>query len=86
MPLSLEFPEPSDCWLLVGEDDAATPPTISRLLNTAGTRGDWRRAGLPVSFDERGEVRPVLRAGREYRFEAVDERVLSALRRCAPPL
>ncbi len=63
--------EPSDRWRLVGVDDPTTPPTISRLLDAVGTRAEWRRAGLPVTFDDGGEVRPVLRAGRAYRFELV---------------
>ena len=65
--------EPSDCWKLVGIDDALTPPTVARLLNKVGSRAEWRRAGLPVLFDERGDVRSVLRCGREYRFELVGE-------------
>jgi hypothetical protein len=84
MALSLPSTEPSDCWRLVGVDDLATPPTISRLLDTVGTRAEWRRAGLPVIFDDRGEVRPVLRGGREYRFETVDGPAAAALRRCQP--
>lgn len=63
--------EPSDCWQLVGPDDAATPPSIASVLGTVHTRGEWRRAGLPVLFDEAGAVRHVLRAGREYRFTPV---------------
>ncbi len=63
--------EPSDCWKLTGPDDAATPPSISRELNAVHTRGEWRRAGLPVLFDDAGEVRAILRGGREYRFVPV---------------
>lgn len=71
MSLPPSVVEPSDRWRLVGVDDAATPPTIARLLDAVGTRAEWRRAGLPVTFDDHGEVRPVLRAGRAYRFELV---------------
>jgi len=67
----LPIAEPTDCWQLVGEDDALTPPSVARVLNAVGTRTEWRRAGLPVLFDERGDVRPVLRGGREYRFRFV---------------
>jgi hypothetical protein len=83
--------EPSDCWQLVGPDDAATPPSIACVLNAVGTRPEWRRAGLPVLFDEKGSVRHVVRAGREYRFvpvgdaAAVQERRSPALR-CAATL
>jgi len=84
MALSFQSAEPSDCWRLVGVDDFTTPPTISRLLGTVGTRVEWRRAGLPVVFDDRGEVKPVLRGGHEYRFESVDGRAVAGLRRCAP--
>ncbi len=73
MSLTLSVAEPSDCWRLVGVDDPTTPPTISRLLDTVGTRAEWRRAGLAVTFDDRGEVRPVLRGGRAYHFELVRE-------------
>jgi hypothetical protein len=65
--------EPSDCWRLVGPDDAATPPSIACVLNAVGTRPEWRRAGLPVLFDENGAARHVLRGGREYRFVPVGE-------------
>ncbi len=84
MALSLVAVEPSDCWRLSGVDDAATPPTISRLLETVGTRAEWRRAGLPVVFDECGNVRHVLRGGRLYRFERVDERATAGWPRCRP--
>ncbi len=84
MPVSFQTAEPSDCWRLVGVDDAATPPTIARLLDAVGTRAEWRRAGLPVTFDDRGEVRDVLRCGRAYRFEPGDERSAAGERRCAP--
>ncbi len=60
--------EPTDCWKLVGAEDAMTPPSLSRVLHRCGTRPEWRRAGYPVLFDDRGEPRPVVRAGREYRF------------------
>jgi hypothetical protein len=63
--------EPADCWQLVGPDDAATPPSIACSLNAVRTRGEWRRAGLPVLFDDSGAVRSLLRAGREYRFVPV---------------
>ncbi len=84
MALSPLTVEASDCWRLCGVDDAATPPSISRLLDSVGTRAEWRRAGLPVTFDERGEVRHVVRAGREYRFEHVDDGAAAALPRCRP--
>ena len=77
--------EPSDCWQLVGPDDAATPPTIACMLNAIGTRGEWRRVGFPVLFDEAGAVRHVVRAGREYRFVPVGDAPLLASRR-APAL
>ncbi len=86
MPRSPVAVEPSDCWRLCGVDDASTPPTISRLLHTVGTRAEWRRAGLAVVFDELGQVRPVVRGGREYRFERVDEGVAASLPRCRPVL
>ena len=65
--------EPTDCWMLVGDDDGATPPSVARLLHTVGTRAEWRRAGLPVLFDTTGEPVPVVRAGRAYRFRCVGE-------------
>ena len=67
--------EPSDCWQLVGQDDATTPPSVSRVLHTAATRSEWRRAGFPVLFDDTGNVKQVVRNGRVYRFEKVDEEV-----------
>ncbi len=69
---TLPSAEPTDCWKLVGVDDVATPPTVARALGWVGTRADWRRAGFPVLFDEQGNVRHVLRGGREYRFVRVD--------------
>lgn len=78
----LPDPEPLDCWQLVGVDDASTPPTIARVLYAVGTRPEWRRAGLPVLFDDVGRVRPVQRGGREYRFLRVDERAAARLARC----
>jgi hypothetical protein len=60
--------EPSDCWKLTGPDDTATPPSVACVLNSVHTRGEWRRAGFPVLFDADGEVRHVVRGGREYRF------------------
>lgn len=74
--------EPGDCWQLVGVDDPATPPSIARLLYAVGTRPEWRRAGVPVLFDERGGVRAIQRGGREYRFLRVDERTAARLGRC----
>ena len=74
--------EPTDCWQLVGVDDASTPPTVARVLNTVGTRVEWRRAGLPVLFDEEGNARALLRAGREYRFQPVPVGSAEALPRC----
>ncbi len=76
--------EPSDCWRLVGVDDSATPPTVARVLNRVGSREEWRRAGVPVLFDEDGNVRHVLRGGRVYRFERVDERLAAHLPHCTP--
>lgn len=84
MPLSSRAAEPSDCWVLVGVDDLVTPPTLSRVLNTVGSRVEWRLAGIPVLFDERGDVKHVLRAGREYRFERVDEQAAAGLPHCPP--
>ncbi len=84
MPLSSPAAEPSDCWVLVGEDDLATPPTVSRVLNTVGSRVEWRRAGIPVLFDELGNVKHVLRGGREYRFQLVDEQAAARLPHCPP--
>ncbi len=66
--------EPSDRWRLVGEEDATTPPTVARVLNRAGSRVEWRRAGMPVLFGDDGRPRPVQRNGRLYRFECVDAR------------
>jgi hypothetical protein len=63
--------EPADRWQLVGPDDVATPPSVARVLHTVQTRGEWRRAGFPVLFDERGEVRHVMRGGRVYEFVPV---------------
>jgi hypothetical protein len=83
MSLLPAAPEP-DCWQLVGEDDASTPPTVARVLNTVGTRREWRRAGIPVLFDEAGEVRHVLRCGRLYRFRLVDDAIAERLPHCAP--
>lgn len=71
--------ESSDCWRLVGEDDASTPPTVARVLNRAGSRVEWRRAGMPVLFGDDGRPRPVQRNGRLYRFESVDERTAADL-------
>ena len=65
--------EPADCWKLVGVDDATTPPSLARVLDRCGTRPEWRSAGYPVLFDEAGEARPVLRAGRAYRFVYVGD-------------
>jgi hypothetical protein len=71
--------ESPDWWQLVGEDDLATPPSVSRVLRAVGTRDEWRRAGFPVLFDDAGVVRHVVRGGRVYRFEPVDPaRVASA--------
>ena len=83
MPL-FRAAESCDCWTLIGVEDPLTPPTVSRVLNTVGTRAEWRRAGLPVLFDERGEARPVQRAGREYRFQFVDEGAAARLPHCKP--
>ncbi len=84
MPLSSRAAEPSDCWVLVGVDDRVTPPTLSRVLNTVGSRLEWRLAGIPVLFDEHGNVRHVLRGGREYRFERVDDEAAARLPHCSP--
>jgi len=84
MPLSSRAAEPSDCWVLVGVDDFVTPPTLSRVLNTVGSRAEWRLAGVPVLFDEQGNVKHVQRAGREYRFELVDEGAAAHLPHCRP--
>ena len=84
MALLSSWEDPSDCWELVGDDDAATPPTVSRVLHTVGTRSEWRRAGFPVLFDERGEVRHVVRGGRLYRFEHVGSATADHLPRCRP--
>ena len=81
----LPDPEPLECWQLVGVDDAATPPSIARVLYAVGTRPEWRRAGLPVLFDDVGRVRPVQRGGREYRFLRIDERTAARLARCRAP-
>lgn len=78
----LPDPEQLDCWQLVGVDDPSTPPTIARVLYTVGTRPEWRRAGVPVLFDDVGRVRPVQRGGREYRFLRIDERTAARLSRC----
>ncbi|HSD20471.1 MAG TPA: hypothetical protein VLC54_10560 [Anaeromyxobacter sp.] len=83
MALLPTAPEP-DCWQLVGEHDAATPPTVARVLNTVGTRREWRRAGFPILFDETGEVRHVLRGGRLYRFRLVDDLSAARMPHCAP--
>ncbi len=81
------LPPPSepDCWQLVGEDDWSTPPSLARVLYTAGTRPEWRQAGFPVLFDAEGQVRHVQRAGRVYRFERVDPSRASTLPH-PPPL
>jgi hypothetical protein len=55
------------------------------VLNKAGSRAEWRLAGIPVLFDERGNVKPVVRGGREYRFECVDELTAARLAHCTPP-
>ena len=81
----LPIAEPTDCWQLVGVDDAVTPPTLARVLNAVGTRSEWRRAGLPVLFDARGEPRPLLRAGREYQFRCVDPAVATERPHPTPP-
>ncbi|WP_242340478.1 MULTISPECIES: hypothetical protein [Anaeromyxobacter] len=83
MALLPTAPEP-DCWQLEGEDDASTPPTVARVLNTVGTRREWRRAGFPVLFDEAGEVRHVQRCGRTYRFRRVDDEHAARLPHCQP--
>ena len=82
----LQAADPSDCWTLVGVDDVSTPPTLARVLNTVGTRPEWRRAGFPVLFDEAGRARPVVRGGREYRFQKVDEGAVERSRHGPPPL
>jgi hypothetical protein len=69
----LPVAEPSDCWTLIGPDDATTPPSVATALNAVRTRGEWRRSGFPILFDERGEARPVVRAGRVYAFVPVRE-------------
>jgi hypothetical protein len=84
MPLSSRAAEPSDCWTLVGEDDPTTPPTLSRVLNTVGSRVEWRQAGIPVLFDEQGNVKHVVRGGREYRFRRVDEQAAAGVAHCPP--
>ena len=84
MGLVLRAEEPSDVWRLTGVDDPTTPPTLSRVLNTVGTREEWRRAGVPVLFDEQGEVRHVLRGGREYRFEYIGAEAATTLPHCPP--
>ncbi len=81
----LQAADPADCWTLVGVDDVATPPSLARVLNTVGTRTEWRRAGFPVLFDARGDARPVVRGGREYRFQMVDD-ATAARERHPPPL
>jgi hypothetical protein len=86
MPLSSRAAEPSDCWVLVGVDDPVTPPTVARVLNTVGSRSEWRLAGLPVLFDEHGNVKHVMRGGREYRFHFVDEHTAASLPHCSPLL
>jgi hypothetical protein len=78
----LPDPEPLDCWQLVGVHDGSTPPSIARVLYAVGTRPEWRRAGLPVLFDDVGRVRPVQRGGREYRFQRVDDGIAARLARC----
>jgi hypothetical protein len=78
-------PEEPDCWKLVGVDDASTPPTVARVLDTAGSRPEWRQAGFPVLFDSEGRVRHVQRAGRIYRFELVDVDAAARMRH-PPPL
>lgn len=65
--------EPTDCWMLVGVNDPATPPSVARLLDHVGTRAEWRRAGLPVLFDGAGAPQPVVRGGRAYQFRCVGE-------------
>ena len=84
MPLSSQAVEPSDCWVLLGVNDPATPPTVARVLNKAGSRFEWRLAGIPVLFDEQGDVKPVMRGGREYRFECVDHLTAARLPHCTP--
>jgi hypothetical protein len=81
----LQPAETLDWWTLVGVDDVSTPPTVARVVNTAGTRPEWRRAGFPVLFDEHGRVKHVQRGGRLYRFERVDDAEARKLRR-PPPL
>ena len=76
--------ESPDCWQLVGEDDLATPPSVSRVLCAVGTRDEWRRAGFPVLFDDAGHVRHVLRNGRVYRFEPADASRLASARHPEP--
>jgi hypothetical protein len=76
--------ESPDCWQLVGEDDLATPPSVSRVLSTVGTREEWRRAGFPVLFDDAGRVRHLVRGGRVYRFEPVDPSRLASARHPEP--
>ena len=80
----LQAADPADCWTLVGVDDVTTPPSLARVLNTVGTRPEWRRAGFPILFDERGNARPVLRGGREYRFQVVDDATAAQARHCPP--
>ena len=81
----LPLAEPTDCWQLVGVDDVATPPTVSRVLYTVGTRAEWRRAGLPVLFDEAGEPRPIVRAGRAYHFVPAHPSLAATRRHPSPP-
>jgi hypothetical protein len=76
--------ESPDCWQLIGEDDLATPPSVSRVLRAVGTRDEWRRAGFPVLFDDDGRVRHVVRGGRVYRFEPVEASRLASARHPEP--
>ncbi|HET9594805.1 MAG TPA: hypothetical protein VFP65_04445 [Anaeromyxobacteraceae bacterium] len=76
--------ESPDCWRLIGEDDLATPPSVSRVLSAVGTRDEWRRAGFPVLFGDDGSVRHVVRGGRVYRFEPVDRTLLASARHPEP--
>jgi hypothetical protein len=84
MLLSSAEADHSDWWLLIGVDDRLTPPTLARVLNRVGSRAEWRLAGVPVLFDEMGNVKPVVRGGRQYRFERVDGATAARLPRCTP--
>jgi hypothetical protein len=46
--------------MLLGPDEGIAPEWVSRLQHHVGTPDDWAALGLPITFDDRGYVAPLL--------------------------